>query len=131
MDAQTKLIIEYESVRHKIGYDATGLFGAAIKAAGRWPDMLVTDDLAGFKTGYRKAMYTIALPRTVHMADAGIRDKHTANNVYKRFNGEIRDRIARIRGFKSRGSRTAWFAGRIPQLHASARGPGRQDSGRG
>ena len=64
--------------------------------------MLVTDGLAGFKAGYTKAMYTKAVPRTVHVADVGIRDRHPANNVYERFNGEIRDRIARVRGFKSK-----------------------------
>ena len=36
------------------------------------------------------------------MANTGIRDRHPANNTYERFNGEIWDRIARIRGFKSR-----------------------------
>ena len=101
MDAETKLIMAHEIVQHKIGYDATRLFEAAIKAAGRRPDVLITDGLAGFKTGYRKAMYTRAMPRTIHMADTGIRDRHPANNTYERFNGEIRDRIARIRGFKS------------------------------
>ena len=46
-------------------------------------------------------MYTLAMPRTIHMADTGIRDRHPANNTYERFNREIRDRIASIRGFKS------------------------------
>ena len=32
---------------------------------------------------------------------SGIRDRHATNNPYERLNGEIRDRIARIRGFKS------------------------------
>ena len=102
MDAETRLIIAHEIVPHKIGYDAAGLFEAAIEAAGKRPDVLITDGLAGFKTGYRKTMYTRAMPRTIHMADTGIRDRHPANNTYERFNGEIRDRIARIRGFKSR-----------------------------
>ena len=62
--------------------------------------MLITDGLAEFKIGYRKAMYAKAMPRTVHMADVGILDRHPANNVYERFNGEIRGRIIRIRGFK-------------------------------
>ena len=47
-------------------------------------------------------MHTIAVSRTVHVADTCIRDMHTANNACERFNGEIRDRIARIRGLKSK-----------------------------
>ena len=87
--------------RDKIRYDAAGLFEALIMAAGRRPDVPITDSLAGFKTGYRNAMHARAMPGTVHVADTSIRDKHTTNNAYERFNGEIRDRIARIRGFKS------------------------------
>ena len=101
MDAETKLIIAHDAAQDKIGYDAAGLFEDAIKAAGRCPDMLITDGLAGFKKGYTKAMYTKTMSRTVHVADVGIRDRHPANNAYERFNGEIRDRIARVRGFKS------------------------------
>ena len=101
MDAETKLIIAHDTAQDKFKYDAAGLFEAAVRAAGRRPDVLITDGLAGFKTGYTKAMYTKAMPRTVHVADVGIRDRHSANNAYERFNGEIRDRIARVRGFKS------------------------------
>ncbi len=102
MDSETKLIIAHDTAEDKFGYDAAGLFEAAVRAAGKRPDVLVTDGLAGFKVGYTKAMYTKAVPRTVHVADVGIRDRHPANNVYERFNGEIRDRIARVRGFKSK-----------------------------
>ena len=102
MDSETKLIIAHDTAEDKFGYDAAGLFEAAVRAAGKRPDVLVTDGLAGFKAGYTKAMYTKAVPRTVHVADVGIRDRHPANNVYERFNGEIRDRIARVRGFKSK-----------------------------
>ena len=50
--------------------------------------------------------------------------KHAVLDVpYVRFSPYTRVQV--------QGSRTAWFAGRIPQLHASARGLGRQDSGRG
>ena len=47
-------------------------------------------------------MYTNTTPRTCHITDVGIRDRHTANNLYERLNGEIKDRIARVRGFKSK-----------------------------
>ena len=102
MDAETRLIIAHDTAEDKFGYNAAGLFEVAVRTAGKRPDVLVTDGLAGFKTGYKKAMYTKATPRTIHVADVGIRDRHPANNAYERFNGEIRDRIARVRGFKSR-----------------------------
>ena len=75
MDAETKLIIAHEIVPHKIGYDAAGLFEAAIEVAGKCSDVLITDGLAGFKAGYRKTMYTRAMPRTIHMTDTGIRGR--------------------------------------------------------
>ena len=131
MDAETKLIIAHDTAQDKIGYDATGLFEDAIKAAGKRPDVLITDGLAGFKKGYTKAMYTRTMPRTIHVADVGIRDRHPANNAYERFNGEIRDRIALGTRVQVQGSGTTWPAYNIPQLHAPARGPGRQDSCRG
>ena len=31
-------------------------------------------------------MYTNTTPRTCHIADAGIRDRHSANNLYERLN---------------------------------------------
>ena len=101
MDAETRIIIAYDTAPDKLSYDATGLFEAAVEAAGKRPDVLITYGLCGFKTGYKRAMYTNTTPRTVHIADAGIRDRHATNNPYERLNGEIRDRIARIRGFKS------------------------------
>ena len=102
MDAETGWVIAYETSDKKFGYDASALFGKAVKNAGRRPDVLVSDALPGFKTGYRSAMYTNTTPRTIHTADAGIAERHLATSkIYERFNGEIRDRTARVRGFNS------------------------------
>ena len=98
MDEETKLIIAHEIVQYKIGYDAAGLFDTAVKAAGRRLDVLISDGHVGFKTGYRKAMYTMTIPRTIHMADTGIRARYPANNTPECFNGEIRDRILAYAG---------------------------------
>ena len=57
MDAETKLIIVHDTAQDKFKYDAAGLFEAAVRAAGRRPDVLITDGLAGFKKGYRGDVY--------------------------------------------------------------------------
>ncbi len=83
MDAQTRIIISYEISPDKISYNATGLFGDAVAAAGRHPDTLVTDGLHGFGAWYARAMYTAAKPRTVHVSGVGI--------VPAKKNGKSRD----------------------------------------
>ena len=47
-------------------------------------------------------MYARAMPKTVHVANTGILDRHPANNSYKRFNGEMRGRMARYTGSSPR-----------------------------
>ena len=101
MNASTRFITSYDISDTKFGYDATLLFKKATEYADKYPDMLISDGLGGFKTGYKKAMYTRTKPRTTHVADVGIRNRHPANIIYERFNGEVRDRISRVRGFKS------------------------------
>ena len=62
---------------------------------------MISGALPGFKTGYKSAMYTNTMSRTIHIADVGIADRHLANNAYERFNWKIKDRTARVRGFNS------------------------------
>ena len=102
MDAETRQIIAYDFSETKLGYDATCLFRDAVETAGGRPDILITDGLKGFGKGYRRVMYTNTKPRPYHITDVGIQDRHAVNNVYERFNGEIKDRIACIRGFSSK-----------------------------
>ena len=101
MDAETRQIIAHECSEKKFGYDATGLFRDAVDIADHYPATLITDGLGGFKTGYKNVMRA-AEPRPRHIADVGIQDRHAQNNIYERLNGEIKDRIARIRGFSSK-----------------------------
>ena len=102
MDAETGQIIAYGFSGTKFGYDATDLFRDAVEIAGGRPDIIITDGLKGFGKAYRRVMYTNTKPRPYHITDVGIQDRHAVNNVYERFNGEIKDRIARIRGFSSK-----------------------------
>ena len=102
MDAETRQVIAHDFSDDKFGYDATGLFGDAVGAAGGRPDVLIIDGLKGFGKAYRRVMYTNAKPKPFHISDAGMQDRHAVNNVCERFNGEIKDRIGRIRGFSSK-----------------------------
>lgn len=72
-----------------------------VESARARPDVLISGALPGFKTGYKSAMYTNTMSRTIHIADVGIADRHLANNAYERFNWMIKDRTARVRGFNS------------------------------
>ena len=102
IDAETRQIMEYGFSKAKLGYDATCLFGDAAETAEWRSDVPITDGLKGFGKGYRWVMYTNTKPRPYHITDVGIQDRHAVNNVYERFNGEIKDRIARIRGSAQR-----------------------------
>ena len=62
MDAETRQIIAYDTATDKISHDATSLFADAGAAAGKRPDILITDGLNGFKAGYRHVMYTNTTP---------------------------------------------------------------------
>ena len=75
MNASTRFITSYDISDTKFGYDATLLFKKATEYADKYPDMLISDGLGGFKTGYKKAMYTRTKPRTTHVADVGIRNR--------------------------------------------------------
>ena len=101
MDAETRLIITYDVSKIKFGHNATSLFKKAVHIVGKRPDFLITDSLRGFKTGFKKAMRTISKPKTIHIADVGIRNRHASNNIYESLNGEFRNRITPARGFKS------------------------------
>ena len=112
----------------KFKYNTTCLFEATVKAAGNRPDMQVTDGLAGFKTGYKKAMYTPPMPRTIHIADVGIQDRHPANNIYEIFNVGDAGQDSQDTGIQVKGSGTTWPADHISQLCASPRGDRQQES---
>ena len=47
-------------------------------------------------------MHHSTLLEEPHVVDVGIQDRYPVNNVYEHFNGGMRDKIARIRGFESK-----------------------------
>ena len=56
MDTESRAIIHYEPSRTKMGFNGTGLFEKAVELAGRCPDILVTDKLHGFASGFKRAV---------------------------------------------------------------------------
>ena len=48
-------------------------------------------------------MHAKTMPRATHMADAGMQDRHPANNAYERFNGKdsVQDPGMRRFGFRA------------------------------
>ena len=102
MDAETSQIIAYDTVPENIGYAATGLLRVAVRHAGKRPDVPITDALNRFWKGHGRVMYTNTTHWMCHMAGAGICGRRAADNLYGRLNGEIRDRIARVRRFCSK-----------------------------
>ena len=101
MDAKSRFVVHYESSTTKFGYDAEPLFGGSIELAGKEPDAVTTDALSGFAKGLAAALTGGKRSRTIHRKDAGIRKRHANNNAYERFNGTVKDRIKRVRGFRS------------------------------
>ena len=66
-DAETKLIIAHDTAEDKFKYNATELFKDAIKAAGKRPDMLVTDGLCRIQDRIQKGnVHSLSAPRTTH-----------------------------------------------------------------
>lgn len=99
LDNATRLIMSYEVTDNKSGYDATELLEAAIKMTGRVPDVVIADGLNGYKKGFRNAVLSKNLWAML-VADVGINGKHVNNNKRERLNGEIKECLARARGFR-------------------------------
>ena len=55
--------ITYDVPKTKFGYNVISLFKKAKRIAKKRPDLLITDALSGFKTGFKKAMHTKSKPR--------------------------------------------------------------------
>ncbi len=101
MDAKSRFVAHYASSPTKFGYDAEPLFGGSIELAGKEPDAVTTDALSGFAKALAAALTGGKRSRTIHRKDAGIRKRHANNNACERFNGTVKDRIKRVRGFRS------------------------------
>lgn len=107
MDIASRFLMAYDISLTKSGYDATKLFESAIKISKKPFQVLISDKLAAFDTGFkkvtRKMKYTYgkSFVQPVHVRSASVNKKHIHNSVYERLNGTIRARIKTVRGFKS------------------------------
>ena len=107
MDAESRFVVHHMTSPNKFGYDAEPLFTGAVELTGKEPDAVTTDALPGFAKGPAAALTRGKRSRTIRRKDAGIRKRHANNNVYERFNDTVKDRIKRVR----------WFRSGLPALH--------------
>ena len=102
MDGASRFILTHEISRVKKGVDPTGLFAASAARALRLPLILVSDGLAEFRNAATNVFETATNPNFVHVREIHLKNMFNQNNdVYKRLNGEFRDRLQCTRGFKS------------------------------
>ena len=101
MDTESRFMVRHTSSPSKFGYDAEPLFAGATELAGKEPDAVTADTLPGFAKRLAAALTGGKRSRTIRRKDAGIRKRHADNNVYERFNGTVKDRLRRVRGFRS------------------------------
>ena len=96
----TGLILSSEVEKNKFGYDGTSLLHKAIMLAQGTPQVVITDKLNGYKTGFINSVQS-KNPDAVLVADVRINGKHVNNNKRERLNGELKDCLRRARGFRS------------------------------
>ena len=101
MDTESRFMVRHTSSPNKFGYDAEPLFAGATQLAGKEPDAVTADTLPGFAKRLAAALTGGKRSRTIRRKDAGIRKRHADNNAYERFNGTVKDRLRRVRGFRS------------------------------
>ena len=99
MSVRSRYIINRDTAKDKLNYNATDLIRNAIERTGV-PLILLSDRLGGFRTAH-KNVTDYAKPQTLHLADAGINKVHVNNNRHERQNGEKADRMGNTRGFNS------------------------------
>ena len=102
MDGASRFILTHEISRVKKGVDPAGLFAASAARALRLPLILVSDGLAEFRNAATNVFEIATNPNFVHVREIHLKNMFNQNNdVYKRLNGEFRDRLQCTRGFKS------------------------------
>ena len=101
LDTESRFVIDYDVSPDKTGYDATNLFAGAMDLAGKAPGAVTTDALPGFAVGLACSLPGGRRAKTTHRKDAGIRKRHSNNNIYECSNGTIKDRLKSVRGFRS------------------------------
>ena len=101
MDAESRFVVHHMTSPNKFGYGAEPLFASVIRLAGKKPDAVTADALPGLAKGLAAALTGGKRSRTIRRKDADIRKRHANNNACERFNGTVKDRIKRVRGFRS------------------------------
>lgn len=103
MDDETRFWIAKQVSDEKFTADVRPMFRDGIKVAKKKPSVLITDGAHNFKVAHRKAYWTLANPRTIHIRHIHIKGDMN-NNKMERLNGEIRDREKVMRGLKKEDS---------------------------
>ena len=100
MDAGTRYILSCDASDTKPGYKPLPLFEEARRVAGVDSWIFVTDGLTVFVKAASKAFRRRAGFRLMHIRDIHLKNIFNTNNLCERLNGEFKDRIKTIRGFK-------------------------------
>jgi putative transposase len=99
MDDETRFWIAQQVADKKNTSDIRPLFREGKEAAGKKPNVLISDGAPNFHDAYLKEYWTLKNPRTRHIQHIRLQgDNH--NNKMERFNGEVRDREKVMRGLK-------------------------------
>ena len=101
MDNRSRFILSYDIADTKFGYDPLSLFVAARTLAGTSPWIFVTDGLKPFCTAARKAFRRRTSFRLIHIREIHMKEQFNNNNIHERLNGEFRDQLKTVRGFKA------------------------------
>ena len=100
MDASTGYILSCDVSDTKAGYKPLPLFEEARRVACVDPWIFVTDGLTAFIKATSKAFRILEGFRLMHVRDIHIKNLFNTNNLCERLNGEFKDSIKTIRGFK-------------------------------
>ena len=101
MDGFSRTILAYGISHTKMNFDPYQMFVSARTRAGVSPWVLVTDGLQVFCTAATRAFWCRKGFRFTHVRDIHLQKKFNNNNLHERLNGEFKDRIKTVRGFKS------------------------------
>lgn len=99
MDDDTRFWLAMQISPYKNTEDIRPLFKEARAAAGKKPDMLISDGAPNFQEAYKKEYWSRIEPRTSHVRHIHLAHDHN-NNKMERLNGEIRDREKVMRSLK-------------------------------
>jgi len=103
IDNSTRFMIANNITPDRFSNDAQQVFSKAKKMAKRNPHVVITDGLQGYKQAFREEFQTFRNKKfPMHIANVGINNKHTNNNVVERYHGTVRERDKTMRGLKTK-----------------------------